>query len=76
MRKTLLNALLVLKMSLMTSCNLNPFAIDTRTAELVREKKGKEERISCYEEKAQKIMCFDREDLYTINNCLKKCKED
>ena len=74
MKKTLLKGLNVLSVSLIiSSCELNPFAIDTKTAELVRTKKDVVERISCYDNKANSIMCFDQDDLNIINKCMRRC---
>ena len=73
MKRTLLKGLIVLKMSLMTSCVLNPFAIDSQNAELVRQlDNGRIERISCFDEKTQRIMCFDEKDLNIINKCVRR----
>jgi len=73
MKKILLKGLIVLKMNLMmSSCVLHPFAIDTQEATLVREKdNGSIERISCYDDKASRIICFDERDINIINKCLR-----
>jgi hypothetical protein len=63
-------------MSLTISCNaLSPFVIDTNQGELIRETKEGEERISCFENKANRITCFDEKDLNILNKCMRKCKE-
>ena len=76
MKKIQLIVLSVLSLSLMTSCELNPFAIDTSTAELVRTKNDSVERISCHDEKASRIICFDEKDINTINKCFKRNRDN
>ena len=88
MKMMLLKGLIVLGTFSISSCKeLNPFAIDHQTAEIVREKqkivieKGKkkkvkvEERISCFDEKVKEIVCFDTKDQMTIRKCLRKCED-
>ena len=60
----------------MTSCNLNPYTIDTDYGELVREVDEKVERLSCFDKKAARITCFDEEGIQIINKCMRKCKEE
>ena len=76
MKKIQLIVLSVLSLSLMTSCELNPFAIDTTTAELKRMKDDKLEVISCHDDKASRIICFDEKDINTINKCFKRNRDN
>lgn len=73
MKMTLLKGLNVLSVSLMiSSCQLEPFVIDYNSAELVRQKNGNIERISCYNDKLKEFACFDRKDLSTIEKCFRR----
>jgi hypothetical protein len=73
MKMTLLKGLSVLIVNLtISSCKLNPYAIDYKNAELVRKKDGKVERISCYSEKLKEYACFERKDLNRINKCIRR----
>ena len=64
MKKILLKGLSVLSVSLIiSSCELNPYAIDTVNGELVRKQGDSVERISCFDDKLKEFACFDNKDL-------------
>lgn len=55
-----------------SSCQLNPYAIDTDRGELVREVKGKIEIVPCTSEKAKEIACLDEKDQLKVRKCMRR----